>query len=148
MNPEMTQADTSINQKNYKKYFVQYWLPVLAYMSCITYVSSLSSPEEQLPTLLIPLNDKVIHATEYAILGILCFRAFEKAAGVLGATYASSFAVITATVFGLSDEIHQSFVPLRQADPLDLLADFIGATIGILIWQRLRLYYLESIRSE
>lgn len=144
----MPQTDTSINKKNHLKEFLQYWLPVLTYMSCITYISSLSSPEEQLPSFFIPLNDKVIHAVEYAILGLLCFRAFEKAGGSVGAMHAFSFAVLTATLFGLSDEFHQSFVPLRQTDPLDLLADILGATCGILIWQRIRLYFLEPIRSD
>ncbi len=144
----MSEADTSLHQQNYIKKILKYWFPVLAYMGCITYVSSLSSPEEQLPTFIFPVNDKVIHATEYAILGMLCFRAFEKAAGSLGAIHAFSFALITATLFGVTDEFHQSFVPLRQADPSDVLADLIGATIGILIWQRIRLYYLQLIRSE
>ena len=126
------------------KEVVQYWVPVLAYMSCIAYVSSLSSPEEQFPSFGLFLNDKVIHATEYAILGLLCFRAFENAAGFIGARHAFSLAVITATLFGFSDEFHQSFIPLRQADPLDLLADFIGSTIGIIIWQRLRLYHRRT----
>ena len=127
---------------------VQYWLPVLAYMSCIAYVSSLSSPEEQLPTFGIVLNDKLIHVTEYAFLGLLCYRAFENAAGTIGARHAFPLAIMTATVFGISDEFHQSFVPLRQGDPFDLLADFIGATIAIILWQRARLYFQELIRSE
>ena len=115
-----------------------YWLPVFAYMSGITYLSSLSSPEEQIPLLALPLHDKILHAIEYAILGTLCFRAFQKAAGVTGARHAVSLAMLTATLFGVADEYHQSFVPLRQADSLDLLADFVGAALGIFIWQRIR----------
>jgi len=144
----MPQANAPINSKNYWKEFLQYWLPVLLYMSCITYVSSLSSPEEQLPSFIIPLNDKVIHGIEYGILGLLCFRAFERAGGSIGSIHPFSFAVLTATLFGLSDEFHQSFVPLRHTDPFDLLADSIGATFGILIWQGIRLYYPEPIRSD
>lgn len=142
--PLMPQADNALNQKNYLKIFLYYWLPVLAYMSGITYLSSLSSPEEQLP-LFVPLNDKVIHATEYAILGILCFRAFENTGRSLGANHAFFLAVVTATLFGLSDEFHQWFVPLREADPLDFLADSIGATLGIIIWVTIRKYYQNAI---
>ncbi len=57
-------------------------------------------------------------------------------------------AIILTALYGVSDEFHQSFVPLRQTDPLDLLADILGATCGILIWQRIRLYFLDPIRSD
>ena len=36
---------------------------------------------------------------------------------------------LCAVVFGISDEIHQWFVPNRQADIWDLLADTLGATL-------------------
>jgi VanZ family protein len=34
----------------------------------------------------------------------------------------------------LTDELHQSFVPGRSADPLDVLADCAGALLGIALW--------------
>jgi VanZ family protein len=40
-------------------------------------------------------------------------------------------AVLSAVIFGLSDEIHQSLVPLRTADAWDVLADAIGAALGV-----------------
>jgi VanZ family protein len=36
-----------------------------------------------------------------------------------------------AAMFGLSDEIHQYFVPGRNMDPLDLLTDAIGAALAL-----------------
>jgi VanZ family protein len=36
-----------------------------------------------------------------------------------------------AVMFGLSDEIHQYFVPGRNMDPLDLLTDAIGAALAL-----------------
>ena len=35
-----------------------------------------------------------------------------------------------ATLYGLSDEWHQSFVATRQADMLDAVADFVGSALG------------------
>ena len=57
-----------------------YWLPVCAYAALIFYVSSLSYPEVYVPSVLMELGDKALHAIEYAVLGILCYRAFRRAA--------------------------------------------------------------------
>ena len=34
-------------------------------------------------------------------------------------------------VYGLSDEFHQSFVPMRDASIYDVFADIIGGMLGI-----------------
>jgi len=39
-------------------------------------------------------------------------------------------AVLASTVYGVTDEVHQRFVPGRTADLLDLAADAVGATIA------------------
>ncbi|HSH41142.1 MAG TPA: VanZ family protein, partial [Arenicellales bacterium] len=38
-----------------------------------------------------------------------------------------------AVLYGISDEWHQSFVPGREPDVLDVLADGVGAAVGILL---------------
>ncbi len=37
--------------------------------------------------------------------------------------------MLLTTLYGASDEIHQSFVPRRQMDGRDLVADFTGASV-------------------
>lgn len=52
--------------------------------------------------------------------------------------------IVLSTLFGLSDEIHQYFVPGRDASALDLLADFLGSAAGAaayLAWRRLLLRF-------
>ena len=62
------------------------WLPVAAYMALIFYFSSLPHPEEKLPRFLFEaLGDKLLHMIEYAVLGVLCYRAFRRAAGPFAA---------------------------------------------------------------
>lgn len=39
-------------------------------------------------------------------------------------------AVLIAFLFGISDEVHQYFVPNRSADVMDVVADVVGATLG------------------
>ncbi|MGE0704418.1 MAG: VanZ family protein [Vicinamibacterales bacterium] len=104
------------------------WLPVAVYMAAIFIASSASMPPG---ADLVP--DKVVHAGIYGGLAVVVLRALGR-----GLRYPSSWshtlwAVALTGLYGLSDEIHQSFVPLRQADPADLLADVLGATAAVLL---------------
>ncbi|MEK6617830.1 MAG: VanZ family protein, partial [Nitrospirota bacterium] len=98
------------------------------------YLSSLSQPDEYVPSLLAELGDKVLHAMEFGMLGILCYRAFRHAAGAWAAHYALFLAVAASVGYALTDEVHQAFVPLREPEAWDLLADSIGASIAAFGW--------------
>jgi VanZ family protein len=73
--------------------------------------------------------DKGLHCIEYAILGAAVAHAF-------GSRVRSrwSLAVLLTALYGASDEVHQLFTPGRFADLRDLLADAIGAVIGVLAY--------------
>ena len=113
-----------------------YWVPVALYAGTIFYLSSQSHPEEQLPSFLLKdVSDKVLHAVAYCILSLLCYRAFRWAAGPAVARQAVVLAIVTASVYGITDEMHQLFVPFRESSWQDWLADTIGATIGVTSWR-------------
>ena len=112
-----------------------YWIPIVVYGSFITFMSSLSSTGVEVPSIFFGYDDKVIHAIEYGIFGILWYRAYAYAAGNSLAKYAAALAIGSAVLFGLTDEIHQYFVPLRHADVWDLVADAVGASFGVLLWK-------------
>ena len=113
-----------------------YWLPVALYAGIIFYMSSQSHPEEQLPSFVLKdVSDKVLHAVEYAVLGGLCYRAFRWGVSGAVASYALLFAIVTASLYGVTDEVHQFFVPFRESSWLDWLADTAGATVGALSWR-------------
>jgi VanZ family protein len=113
-----------------------YWAPVALYAGTIFFLSAQSHPEEQLPSFLLEgVSDKVLHAVEYSILSLLCYRAFRWAAGPAVARQAVVLAIVTASVFGLTDEVHQLFVPFRESSWQDWLADTIGAVIGAMSWR-------------
>ena len=111
--------------------WIWYWLPVVAYASLIFYLSSLPHPEEDLPKFLFEkIGDKLLHLIEYAVPAILCYRAFRRAAGPRVAQQAVMFAILAASFYGMTDEVHQAFVPLRESSWLDWIADTAGAVIG------------------
>ena len=107
-----------------------YWGPVIAYAGLIFFFSSRSHPHEDLPPLLDLFGDKVLHAVEYAGLGALCCRAFRYGTAGPLAARAALWAVLAASIYGITDEVHQLFVPLRDSSWQDWLADTIGATVG------------------
>jgi len=111
--------------------FMKYWGPVLFYGAIIVYLSSQASPNQYFPSFSFPMSDKLLHGLEYGMFGILLYRAFHQTIGSIGSI---SLAIVCAIAFGISDEIHQWFVPNRQADIFDLLADTLGATLFILTW--------------
>jgi VanZ family protein len=118
-----------------------YWVPAALYAGLIFYLSSQSHPEEQLPSFLLKdISDKVLHAVEYAVLGGLCYRALRWGASGQAASHALLLAIGMASLYGVTDEAHQFFVPFRESSWQDWLADTIGAAIGALSWR--------SIRSE
>ena len=114
-------------------HWMRAWFPVMGYMVLIFYLSSLPHPDEDLAKFLFEkLGDKLLHVIEYAVLAILCYRAFRRAAGLHAAEYAVALAIVTASLYGATDEVHQAFVPFRTATWLDWLADSVGAVIGAL----------------
>jgi VanZ family protein len=81
------------------------------------------------------MSDKGAHGLAYALLGVLVLRALSGArwSGVTMGTAAAAFLI--ATVYGVSDELHQRYVPGRTADVRDLAADAVGALVGVgLVW--------------
>jgi VanZ family protein len=117
--------------------FLRYWGPVWGYAGLIFYLSSLSHPEDNLPLLFREVSDKVLHAVEYAGLGALCYRAFRWGTNDILAPYALWLAIVFVSLYGVTDEIHQSWVPFRDSSWQDWVADGIGATIGAVTMHRI-----------
>jgi VanZ family protein len=113
-----------------RKKFIYYWLPVLLYCLLIFIQSSYSSPEN-IPSL--PYIDKVIHFAVYAILGILFFRAFRTQRFKENINMVIMLSILSSSLYGMSDEVHQYFVPHRDADIMDFLADVMGSICGVYV---------------
>lgn len=87
------------------------------------------------------LSDKTAHALEYAGLAVVTMRALARGAwaGVRIATAIST--LLIAVAHGVSGETFQQFVPGRQSDFGDLVADAVGAgaaVVAICAWGIIR----------
>jgi VanZ family protein len=105
---------------------VLHWLPAVVWAGLIFAVSSLS----KVPDAPSGLSDKHAHFAVYGVLGALIVWGLT-AAGPRRTTWrAAALAVVLATLYGISDELHQSFVPGREASGADLAADAAGAAVA------------------
>jgi len=71
----------------------------------------------------------------YALLGVLFLRAFKTSRIKNNVKLMVILSVVLSSLYGVSDEIHQYFVPFREADLLDVLADTLGGILGVYIYQ-------------
>ena len=70
------------------------------------------------------------HFVEYFIFGILLLNALRFHMSLSRAVF---FAIIIGSTYGVTDEIHQYFVPERSCDPMDWLVDTIAVALGALL---------------
>jgi VanZ family protein len=103
------------------------WAAVLAYMGLIFWLSSRTT--EPLP-MWFPQQDKLYHFLGYNVLGFLIAHATAK--GSHKKRFWIAFAL--ASVYGITDELHQSFVPGRDCSFWDWLADTAGAWGGAYLY--------------
>ena len=69
------------------------------------------------------INSFYKHMVEYAILGVLSFKSSRNI----------SFSILYSSWYGVTDEIHQWFVPRRMLSPYDITANIIGGLIGSIL---------------
>ena len=79
-------------------------------------------------------SDKLMHLGGYAILGALTVRMLKRELRGVRPWKIMSLVVLVGTLYGVSDELHQAFVPGRQADVLDVVADMAGTAMGTLLF--------------
>lgn len=71
----------------------------------------------------------IAHFCEYLVFAALITVALTG--GKLKAWQVALIALIIASAYAASDEIHQYFIPGRLSDPLDWLTDTLGAAAGV-----------------
>ncbi|MBQ9021370.1 MAG: VanZ family protein [Eggerthellaceae bacterium] len=75
-------------------------------------------------------SSTIAHFCEYLLLGALLVNALRSH---ISLPRALLLAIVCASAYGVTDEIHQIFVPGRYCDVFDWLTDTAGATLGALL---------------
>jgi VanZ family protein len=103
-------------------------------MGLIFIISSI--PGKALPETTI--SDKFLHIVEFGILSWLLGKAFRTAKKEVFIKHAGILSIIITILYGISNEIHQSFVPYRSTEFYDVIFDAIGAILaqGIFLIKR------------
>jgi len=133
--------------------FVKFYLPVLGWMALIFYASgdtqSLYHSSQLLKPLMVPniqadtfrptvmLARKCAHSAEFAVLALLLWRLFRSwSAPTTGWSWHVARNVwLCVVVYGITDEVHQIFVPSRTPEVQDVLWDALGGAAGLLaLW--------------
>jgi VanZ family protein len=113
----------------------------LIYCSVIFILSSI--PGAELSGIQTP--DYILHAVEYSVLGLLlCW--WRVAAGEPVAR-AVTQAIIMGSLYGITDEFHQFFVPGRCMSVSDWLADTAGSAAGAWIFSWAKTFRKNSRRN-
>ena len=135
--------------------FLKYWLPPLAWMAVIFSASSDSGSNEHTSRFLGPLFHwllpalspaaiadmvyavrKTAHVTEYALLGLLVWRAWRQPVRNDPRPWSwrqARLAWWLTVLYAGTDEFHQLFVPSREARVTDVAIDACGAAAGLLL---------------
>ena len=98
-------------------------------MALIFAMSSVS----RLPAASAVLDDSVWHALAYGTLAASLLRGVATAAWQGVTVKRVLVAALLAILYGVTDELHQLFVPGRVADFSDLIADAVGATGAVFV---------------
>ena len=114
-----------------KNRFVRYHLPVYIWAVIIFIGSSISLAA---PDIAGKLSDKVCHIAEYMVFGFLLARSFGNLIRPSLKEKNLVWAVMAGSLYGISDEVHQIFVPTRSFEALDIISDVLGSLSGALLF--------------
>jgi VanZ family protein len=77
---------------------------------------------------------KIAHLSEYFVFAILLRRVLRNRSG-LQTKRQIVWAIALGVIYAMTDELHQSFVPSRNASPLDVMINTVGFVCGTLAFQ-------------
>ncbi|WGS87077.1 VanZ family protein [Methylomonas sp. UP202] len=104
------------------------WTALAAFCGLIFWLSAQAS----LPVKMhFEFQDKVQHALAYFVMALFSWRAFRHR--LVERRWLALVSVAYCSVYGISDEWHQSFVPGREPGVGDWLADSLGAALAAVL---------------
>ena len=147
-----------------RKRAIPFYIATIIYAILIFYLSSQENVGETGANVF--SLDKANHLFEYGILGVLLFCSFYltplsyqwmnrfpnerfRTLRIFNGKRGKDafFTFLLGSFYGITDELHQSFVPGRQASIGDFIADSLGVLLGIVV-VLLSLRYFSIYRSQ
>jgi VanZ family protein len=117
------------------------FLVLLAWMALLTYWSnqpSLPIDQAAVANVMHDLQHKVAHLLAYGLMGLLAQWAFQDA------SRSWLVAIVVSSLFGITDELHQSFIPGRRSAIDDWLLDTASASLAVYVFSKLRRTRLQA----
>ena len=74
----------------------------------------------------LPISDKVAHVCLYAVFGVALGYAWSRTPRLMPHT----LLIAIGALYGVTDEVHQMYVPGRIPDVHDWFADVVGLSLG------------------
>jgi len=105
--------------------FFKLWLPLIAWMGLIFFLSSIPDLKTSLPTIWDLILRKIAHIFEFGILFLLFSRVLNR-----GKQINLFLAAIFSIAYAFSDEYHQKFVFGRSCSLKDVGFDTFGVLIS------------------
>jgi len=113
--------------------------PWILMMIAITFESSISNIS--LPDLGITFTDKLAHFGVFGLMGWVLTRGMI----LTNKKYPILISIVIGFIFAITDEWHQSFVPGRDADVLDVIADLIGLIVSANLYKLFSHYFPPKV---
>ena len=106
-----------------------FYIPLVVYWILLAVATSL--PSKSLPDVF-NAGDKTIHLVAYFILAFLVAFSmhFQRRNRYLSANYAL-VSILTVSLYGFFDEVHQLVIPGRYFDMLDWVFNVLGTLLGV-----------------
>ena len=108
------------------------FVPVTLVMGTIFFLSHQDGSRLELPQ--IPYIDKAAHFLMYSLLSGSVLYSFPVYLRQHHPERAGIVTILFCIGYGISDELHQSYIPDRVASMSDLIADLSGAVFTVILW--------------
>lgn len=128
-----------MNDQTKRNSFARNQLPAIAWALLIFGLSSIPGPS--MPVLPFQVSDKIEHATVFFCFCFFLYRALRNQQRYPWlSAHSLTISLALTAIYGALDETHQMFVPGRDPDVFDFLADSLGGAVfaGLLLLLHLR----------
>ena len=108
--------------------YIRFWLPVVLWMAVIFSFSSRQKVAFTDSYILGFLFFKTLHLLEYYVLYVVTYRAVKNTSKNRKNAWLIAFTITS--VYAMTDEIHQCFVPTREGTIRDAIIDMFAAGVA------------------